>query len=195
MLDPFCFKQFEKAAGSNFIDMDRLEFIARVNEFYENSGKSALKDGYAPFCKHLFIPNTFTNMATACAEITKDNLRFLRSGYEARRENELPVLVQWLDINEVPTSCAKFLDIILYSKAQITLENTSTGIEDVHGAEDYEYGIVSVKGQDCDYETPMQPITMMRNALGKEYGGSGVPLNLDKYKASVEFWKKHALLK
>ena len=30
--------------------------------------------------------------------------------------------------------------------------------------------------QDEEYETPMQPITMLRNALGKEEGGSGVPL-------------------
>jgi len=28
----------------------------------------------------------------------------------------------------------------------------------------------------------------MRNALGKEYGGSGVPLEFDKYKLSVSFW-------
>ena len=28
------------------------------------------------------------------------------------------------------------------------------------------WGIISVKGQLCDYELPMQPITMMRNALG-----------------------------
>ena len=41
----------------------------------------------------------------------------------------------------------------------------------------------------------MQPITMLRNSLGKEYGGSGVPLDQDKYKASVAFWKQHALLK
>lgn len=146
LLDPFCFKQFEKAAGSNFIDLDKLEFTARVNDFYEAAGKASLKDGYAPFCKHLFIPNTFTTMATNCAEITKENQRFLRSGYEARRANELAVLVQWLDITEVPTTTAKYLDIILYSKAQITLENQATGIEDVHGAEDYEYGIISVKG-------------------------------------------------
>jgi hypothetical protein len=36
---------------------------------------------------------------------------------------------------------------------------------------------------------------MMRNALGKEYGGSGVPLDLEKYRASVDFWQRHALLK
>jgi Protein of unknown function (DUF3228) len=43
--------------------------------------------------------------------------------------------------------------------------------------------------QDEDYETPMQPITMMRNALGKEEGGSGVPLDREKYIASVNYWR------
>jgi hypothetical protein len=28
---------------------------------------------------------------------------------------------------------------------------------------------------------PMDPITILRNALGKESGGSGVPLNNEKY--------------
>jgi hypothetical protein len=41
----------------------------------------------------------------------------------------------------------------------------------------------------------MQPITVMRNALGKEHGGSGVPLDWEKYKQSVEFWQTHATLK
>ena len=57
------------------------------------------------------------------------------------------------------------------------------------------WGIISVKGQLCDYELPMQPITVMRNALGKEYGGSGVPLDFDKYKQSVDFWMKYVALK
>jgi len=34
----------------------------------------------------------------------------------------------------------------------------------------------------------MDPITMMRNALGKEEGGSGVPLDKTKYMESVKFW-------
>lgn len=38
----------------------------------------------------------------------------------------------------------------------------------------------------------MQPITMMRNALGKEEGGSGVPLDRKKYQQSVDYWKSHA---
>ena len=32
---------------------------------------------------------------------------------------------------------------------------------------DAPWGIISVKGQLCDYELPMQPITVMRNALGR----------------------------
>lgn len=59
-------------------------------------------------------------------------------------------------------------------------------------ASDAPWGIISVKSQDVDYEVPMQPITMMRNALGKEEGGSGVPLSREKYTESVNFWKKHA---
>ena len=39
--------------------------------------------------------------------------------------------------------------------------------EDPNKDESYEYGVVSVKPQECNYELPMDPITMMRNALGK----------------------------
>lgn len=57
------------------------------------------------------------------------------------------------------------------------------------------WGIISVKGQTVDFELPMQPITMMRNALGVEFGGSGAPLEFDKYKQSVDFWSKHVSIK
>ena len=40
----------------------------------------------------------------------------------------------------------------------------------------------------------MEPITILRNALGAEEGGSGVKLDKDKYKEAVEFWKKHAAI-
>lgn len=36
---------------------------------------------------------------------------------------------------------------------------------------------------------------MMRNALGKEEGGSGVPLDRKKYLESIEFWSKNATIK
>jgi hypothetical protein len=57
------------------------------------------------------------------------------------------------------------------------------------------WGIISVKGQLCNYELPMQPITMMRNALGASEGGSGVALDREKYKQSVEFWSNHVSVK
>ncbi len=57
------------------------------------------------------------------------------------------------------------------------------------------WGIVSIKPQDVSHELPMQPITMMRNALGAEFGGSGIPLDDFSYRASVGFWNKHAPVK
>jgi len=33
---------------------------------------------------------------------------------------------------------------------------------------------------------------MMRNALGKEEGGSGVQMDRDKYKDAVAFWSEYA---
>lgn len=60
---------------------------------------------------------------------------------------------------------------------------------------DAPWGIISVKAQDVDHELPMQPITMMRNALGANEGGSGVPIDRDAYKASVKFWAEHAPIK
>ena len=54
------------------------------------------------------------------------------------------------------------------------------------------WGIVAIKPQAIDREIPMEPITMMRNALGKDQGGSGVELVREKYKESSDFWKEHA---
>ena len=49
----------------------------------------------------------------------------------------------------------------------------------------------TTQAQDVSYEQPMTPITMMRNALGKSEGGSGVPLDRAQYDASVKFWREH----
>ena len=55
-------------------------------------------------------------------KITPENEQFLKSGYEARRANELAVLGRWFDVAKMPQDAlqpASFLDIILYSKEQI----------------------------------------------------------------------------
>ena len=89
---------------------------------------------------------------------------------------------------------SKYLDVILYSREQIKKENEAMGNEDVTEEDSIPWGIISVKSQDEDHELPMNPITVLRNALGKEEGGSGVPLNRQKYMESVEYWSKHAII-
>ena len=131
-------------------------------------------------------------------EITPDNAQFLKSGYEARTEKELPVLSRWFDSSLLPEGSLKpadYLDIILYSKEQIGKENEAMGETNEHKDVDYDYGIISVKAQNVGFECPMQPITAMRNSLGKEYGGSGVPFDVEGYRKSVAYWEKHATIK
>ncbi len=153
-------------------------------------------------------------------EITPENTPLIESNYEARTEKELAVLVQYISRNKLPPPKATHLDIILYSRDQIIKENEALGNEvsythlmlSIWGKTrciiiynnqlfyqipdtSAPWGIISVKGQLCDYELPMQPITIMRNCLGKEHGGSGVPLDFDKYAESVAFWKKYVALK
>jgi len=60
---------------------------------------------------------------------------------------------------------------------------------------DADYGVVAILGQSHSNEEPMKPETMLRNALGIEYGGSGVALDKDKYLESVAFWDKNATVK
>jgi hypothetical protein len=51
-----------------------------------------------------------------------------------------------------------------------------------------------VDAQDVPYELPMNPITVMRNSLGKDQGGSGVPLDRDAYMESVNYWKDNVVI-
>jgi len=88
---------------------------------------------------------------------------------------------------------AKFLDIILYSREQISKENAAMNKKPGYESS-APWGVVSIKAQDVDYEIPMNPITMMRNALGKEHGGSGVPLDGGEYQKSYNYWKDHAVV-
>lgn len=171
------------------IDLERSLFMDQVNELYE-TGKFELKSGYAPFCKHIFIPN-FCNSHASTLEISKENEHLLKSGYLARTEKELPVLSRWFPHDKVEMPVAKFLDLILYSREQIIKENLQMGTTTL---DEEPWGIVSIKGQMDDFETPMSPITMMRNALGMDQGGSGVQLDRTKYDESVLYWKTHAIV-
>jgi hypothetical protein len=86
-----------------------------------------------------------------------------------------------------------YLDVILYSRQQIEKERKAMQTQPERALpEGAEWGIISVKFQDYAYELPMEPITMLRNALGTEEGGSGVPLDRSQYDESVAYWREHA---
>jgi hypothetical protein len=103
-------------------------------------------------------------------------------------------LERWFPKEKIDVPVAEYLDIILYSREQILSESAAMNEEFTLG-ENIAWGIVSVKAQLEDYETPMQPITILRNALGQDQGGSGVPLIREKYDESVAYWQVNASVK
>lgn len=140
--------------------------------------------GYAPFCKHVFVRN-FTDALSGVVRITDENRALLNVGYKARRPDELPVLESWFNAADVEREEAGWLDLVLYSREQLASE----GIELPEGAE---WGIVAILSAPTPEEAPMKPITMMRNALGKEHGGSGAPLDAPAYAKAVAYWSEWA---
>mmetsp|Transcript_3071 Transcript_3071/g.4722 ORF Transcript_3071/g.4722 Transcript_3071/m.4722 type:complete len:267 (+) Transcript_3071:95-895(+) len=206
VVDPFCFRQFnehDSSAGyqGTVFNVSIEKFEQVVNERFDSSN---LQDGYAPFCKHIFIENDFTDARVCVLPITEENEHCLRSKYEARNGKELPVLSRYFDKELLLKGkdesevfpVAKYLDLILYSREQIIKENAAMGKEaattEEGEAETAPWGIVSIKAQDIPKELPMTPITAMRNALGKDHGGSGVPIDREKYMEAHEYWKDHA---
>ncbi|ESS33062.1 DUF3228 domain-containing protein [Toxoplasma gondii VEG] len=196
-LDPFCYRQFDDPAygGSRISGVTKEEFLEKVNELVTRDAGIEFFQGYAPFCRHLYIPN-FVGALPGSLPITADNEHLLRSGYIARRPNELPVLTRWFPMSYAKDALmpAAFLDLILYSREQIAKEtaaesNTAVVIDPNAPA----WSIIAVKAQNEKYSLPMAPITMLRNTLIEE-GGSGVALDREAYKASVAYWKTHAIV-
>lgn len=157
-------------------DVTPEAFVRHLNEVEP----LAVLDGYAPFCK-LHVHRNWTSTRCLTIAITDDNRHLLRTDYEARNSEELPVLVRWFEGVEPPV--ANYLIPILYSREQLAREGTAI---------EADWGVVGCMYTMTPEETPMAPITMMRNALGVEEGGSGVPLDRDAYLRSVAFWRAHA---
>lgn len=137
-------------------------------------------DGYAPFCK-LPVHENWTSTRATAIPITDANRHLLRSAYEARSRAELPVLNRWFESVEPPV--ARYLLPILYSREQIEKEGNHV---------DADWGIVGCLYTMAPEEIPMAPITILRNALGVNEGGSGVPIDREAYARSVAFWDTHA---
>ena len=162
--------------GNTIRDCTAEEFERYLNEH------APLKviDGYAPFCK-LHVHHNWTSTRCLTVPVTAGNRHLLRSAYEARSREELPVLVRWFEGVEPPV--ANYLVPILYSAEQLAREGSP-----IEG----DWGIVGCLYTQEPEEIPMAPITMMRNALGVEEGGSGVPLDREAYRRAVEFWENNA---
>lgn len=177
-LTPFArARLFPKAGRLNAIqDITPEDFEAHLNR------EAPLKvlDGYAPFCK-LHVHRNWTSTRCLTVPITDDNRHCLRSAYEARSKSELPVLVRWFEGVEAPV--AQYLIVILYDRAQ--LEKEGERIE-------ADWGVVGCLYTAEPEEIPMAPITMMRNALGVDEGGSGTPLDREAYRRAVQFWECNA---
>lgn len=157
------------------------DVTAEAFEAYLNAHRPlAVLDGYAPFCK-LHVHRNWTSTRCMAVPITDANRHLLRSDYEARTRDELPVLVRWFEGVDAPV--AEYLVVILYDRAQLAREGTAI---------DAEWGVVGCLYTMAPEELPMAPITMLRNALGVEEGGSGVTLEREAYRRSVAFWSAHA---
>ncbi|MGJ8670936.1 MAG: DUF3228 family protein [Oceanococcus sp.] len=137
-------------------------------------------DGYAAFCK-LYVYKNWTSSRVAAVPITAQNEHLLHSAYEARNKKELAVLNRWFEGVEPPL--ANYLLVILYDREQLHKEGDKIKTP---------WGVVGCLATSEAEEIPLAPITMLRNALGVEEGGSGVPLDREAYKKSVEFWSRHA---
>lgn len=182
----FALKNWEpEKAGTRITGIPPEELVSRAN-----AAGGPLVDGYAPFCKHLFLENT-TDTRCGFAPITEENRHLLRSGYVARREGERAVLERWFEGLEAPR--AKWLDVILYNHAQLLAEARDYPEDQL--IPDCDWGIVSIIGTLEPAEPPMPPITQMRNALGRAEGGSGMPLNAAAYDRAVGFWERHAAVR
>lgn len=184
-LTDFALRNWEGGASTTIDGLSPDELVALCN-----ASTAPLVDGYAPFCKHLFLRNTSETRA-AFAPINEDTRPFLKSGYVARRKGERAVLERWFEGLEAPR--AAWLDVILYSHAQLLAE--AEAFPEEQTVPDCDWGIVSIIGTLEPSEPPMPPITQMRNALGREAGGSGVPLDPKSYDAAAAFWEAHAAVR
>ncbi|MEO5813449.1 MAG: DUF3228 family protein [Rhodanobacter sp.] len=157
-------------------DCSAEEFEKRLN----TEAPQRVLTGYAPFCQ-LQVHRNWTSTRCTAVPITDANRDLLRTAYEARSADELPVLVRWFEGIDPPV--ASYLLPILYSREQLSREGSPI---------EADWGVVGCLYTTEPEEIPMVPITMLRNALGVHEGGSGVPLDRDAYRRSVAFWETHA---
>jgi hypothetical protein len=148
----------------------------------------AIAPGYADFNQIIAIANSDFRYPLRQCVITREAARLagacFHTAYEARRPEELAVLTEW--VTGVRPPLAPFIHLIIYSRAQLEKEDEPV---------DADWGIVGINASAGPTIDPMRPITMMRNGLGVEHGGSGVDIDRDAYASSVDFWSRHVMIR
>jgi len=162
--------------------LDKIQGVSAAEfERYINANRPLdTLDGYAPFCKLLVYKN-WTDTRLMAVPISDANRDRLRSAYEARTHKELPVLTRWLE--GIEPGRADYLLVIVYNQQQMEQEGDKIAAD---------WGVVGVLPTAEPKETPLNPITILRNALGVDEGGSGVAIDREAYQQAAEFWDKHA---
>lgn len=89
-----------------------LFYSERKEMEQEYKDRPVLIDGYAPFCKHIFMPNFDDSILDGAVAITKENEHLIRTEYKARTESELPVLTRFFPKGTVQALPSKYLDLI-----------------------------------------------------------------------------------
>jgi hypothetical protein len=157
-LDKFAKRQWDPEYKGLVIKMPMEELEAKVNTLYAEKGQAALADGYAPFCKHIFVPCFLEGAFAEAVPITDENKNLLLSEYQARTEKELSVLVRWFPLGSIQAPKATYLDLILYSREQLIKETLAMGGDPdaLKEAEDPSpWGLISIKVRLCDVSLPL----------------------------------------
>ena len=180
----FVMRQTDPAFAGTVVTEADIEVICDYINLREDKGR----EGYAPFVTKWDIPvNLLTGTYCGEAEITPENSHLLKSGYKTRREGELPYLTRWFEGMEKPE--ATRVVAICYSREQLSSEK-----ESVNGLKGDLILVLAGPSREVDPSDTMDPATMLRNALGKEFGGSGHPLDREMYVRMCEYYDSHALI-
>lgn len=150
-----------------------------------------VQDGYAPFCKVVPIKNLWDVKTSYVSVDDLDNGliegTLLPADYVSRREGEpaMPSTPTLVTKQELPS--ANYLHCILYTREHLEEEG-----EEVTGAD---LDLICVNAEMGMIGAPMTPSTLLRNALGPDFGGSGHVPSVEEYNKSVAFWQSHMFVK
>ena len=127
----FNVEEFENRILSEtlFLSEDNTHIFDEYEDESLDEVRVKMIDGYAPFCKLVAIKN-FTEAKVGSLPITLENYQYLRSGYSARRESELPIFSRWLEL-PLGKPKADYLMLVLYSKEQIDKEAKTENIKNI----------------------------------------------------------------